>query len=214
MLKGLPTLLLTIKVSNYNLITYFILALCKPIILILSPTRELTEQTYKVCRLLLYNTGINCVKLFGGVPHVDQIREMKPGAEIVIATPGRLIDYVKRGTIVLNYIQFLILDEADRMLDMGFEKQLSEIVFLYNMPDKSNRLSLLFSATFSQEVCNSANAYIKDYIIASTNINLSDNSGNKNIEQIFYFCEDNQKLYKIHEILQNVKGKVISKIII
>jgi ATP-dependent RNA helicase DDX3X len=161
--------------------------------------------------MLLTNTGINCVKLFGGVPHVDQIREMKPGAEIVIATPGRLIDYVKRGTIVLNYIQFLVLDEADRMLDMGFEKQLSEIVFLYQMPDKSKRQSLLFSATFSNEVCVSANNYIKDYLIASTNINLNDNSGNKNIEQHFIFCEENNKLSKIHEILQSVKGKVISK---
>lgn len=145
------------------------------------------------------------------MPHVEQLREMKPGAEIVIATPGRLLDYVKKGTIVLNYIQFLILDEADRMLDMGFEKQLNEIVFSCNMPDKTKRQSLLFSATFSPEISNSANAYIENYIIASTNLNFNDNSGNKNIDQKFIFCEEQNKLLKIHEILQSVRGKVISK---
>lgn len=137
---------------------------------------------------------------------------MKPGAEIVIATPGRLLDYLKKNTIVLNYIEFLVLDEADRMLDMGFEKQLSEIVFMFNMPDKNIRQSLLFSATFSREVYNSANAYIKDYLITSTSLDLSENNGNKNIEQHFVFAKEREKALKVHQILQTIKGKTISKL--
>lgn len=185
------------------------LALCKPIVLILSPTRELTEQTYKVSRLICKNTGLNCAKLYGGAPHIDQINEMKPGAEILIATPGRLLDFLKKGTIALNYIKYLILDEADRMLDMGFEKQICEIVFRHKMPVKEERQSLLFSATFSDEVCNSANAYIKDYFIISNNINFEEVRANENIEQKFYEVEENKKMYKLHECLQKVNGSTI-----
>lgn len=185
--------------------------MCTPSCLILSPTRELTEQTYKVCRLLLNNTGINCVKLFGGVNYKDQYTEMKPGAEIIIATPGRLLDFLKREVIVLNYIDFLVLDEADRMLDMGFGQQLNDIIFMYKMPDKAARQSLLFSATFSREICETANGFINNYLIASNNIDFDKNTGNVDIEEHFFLVEENNKKNKTHELLQSIKGKTISK---
>ena len=190
---------------NYSGLT----ALAKPSVLILSPTRELTEQTYKVCRLLSYGTGITCVKLYGGVPHIHQINEMKGGGDIVIATPGRLIDYLKKGTIDLAFTRFLILDEADRMLDMGFEKQMNEIVFLYNMPNENHRQSLLFSATFDKEIIRTSNSYIKNYIIASSSANLTEQKANENIDQQFILVDEKSKMFKLHEILQTIKGSAL-----
>lgn len=185
--------------------------MCVPSCLILSPTRELTEQTYKVCRLLLKDTGINCVKLFGGVNYKDQYSEMKPGAEIIIATPGRLLDFLKRGVIVLDQIDFLVLDEADRMLDMGFGQQLNEIIFMFKMPPKDKRQSLLFSATFSREICTTADNFIQNYFIASNNIDFDKNTGNVDIEENFILVDENDKIMKAHELLQQIRGKTISK---
>jgi len=182
-----------------------------PTTLILSPTRELTEQTYKVCRLLTENTGISCAKIYGGAPHIDQLKEMNGGADILIATPGRLLDFLKKDTIKLDYIKYFILDEADRMLDMGFEKQINEIVFRYNMPDKSSRLSLLFSATFSREVYSSADAYIKNYLIATNNIQSNEFTFNENVIQRFIEVDDKNKDVELHKLLQNIKGTTIGK---
>jgi hypothetical protein len=99
-----------------------------PVVLILAPVRELAEQIYNVAKILVRNSYIRVSKLYGGVPHDNQNKELKSGVDIIISTPGRLIDFLQRGRISLSCIRFLVLDEADRMLDMGFEKQLNEIV--------------------------------------------------------------------------------------
>jgi ATP-dependent RNA helicase DDX3X len=102
-----------------------------PIALILIPTRELAEQIYKEARKLLHQTGIQITKIYGGVPHDSQIRELREGTDILVATPGRLIDFLNSKLITLKAIKYLILDEADRILDLGFSDQLNSITFNY-----------------------------------------------------------------------------------
>jgi superfamily II DNA/RNA helicase len=92
------------------------------------PTRELVDQISKVFKLLSHDTGIRIVSLYGGVSHEEQIKDLKYGADIVISTTGRLLDFLKSKLVNLNMIETLIIDEADRLLEMGFEKQLNEIM--------------------------------------------------------------------------------------
>lgn len=99
-----------------------------PLVLILVPVRELAEQIYSVCRLMTKNTYIRVCKLYGGVKHDTQNSDLKAGIDILISTTGRILDFLKSGRISLSAIKFLIIDEADRLLDMGFEKQLNEIL--------------------------------------------------------------------------------------
>jgi ATP-dependent RNA helicase DDX3X len=100
-----------------------------PVTLVLIPTRELAEQIHKEARKLVHKTGISVVKVYGGVHYDTQIGEIKEGCDILVATPGRLIDFVSRGLIKLSHVKYFIIDEADRILDMGFEDQLKKIIY-------------------------------------------------------------------------------------
>ena len=102
-----------------------------PVALILIPTRELAEQIFKEARKLIHQTGIHITKVYGGVPHDSQIRELREGTDILVATPGRLIDFLNSKLITLKAVKYLILDEADRILDLGFTDQLNSITFNY-----------------------------------------------------------------------------------
>jgi ATP-dependent RNA helicase DDX5/DBP2 len=99
-----------------------------PIALILAPTRELAQQIQQVANDFGTATYIRNTCIFGGAPKGPQARDLERGVEIVIATPGRLIDFLERGTTNLRRCTYLVLDEADRMLDMGFEPQIRKIV--------------------------------------------------------------------------------------
>jgi ATP-dependent RNA helicase DDX3X len=102
-----------------------------PICLILVPTRELAEQIYKEARKLCYRSGIKVTKVYGGVGYDPQKIALEEGCDVIVATPGRLIDFINKGNIKLNEIKHLIIDEADRILDMGFEDQLKDIIHGY-----------------------------------------------------------------------------------
>ena len=102
-----------------------------PVALILIPTRELAEQIFREGRKLLHQTGIHITKVYGGVAHDTQIRELREGTDILVATPGRLIDFLNSKLITLKAVKYLILDEADRILDLGFSDQLNSITFNY-----------------------------------------------------------------------------------
>jgi len=125
--------------------------------LILTPTRELAMQVYESVKTYSKYLPLRSTCLYGGVDIRPQIAELKEGREIVVATPGRLLDHVQQRTVTFNFVEFLILDEADRMLDMGFIPDIKRILAL--LPKE--RQSLLFSATFSEEIRKLADSMLK-----------------------------------------------------
>ena len=135
-----------------------------PIALVLSPTRELAIQIHEESRKFAYQTGVAACVVYGGAPAAQQFREMERGCDVLIATPGRLIDLVDRAKISLERIAYLALDEADRMLDMGFEPQIRQIVQQRGMPEPGDRQTMLFSATFPKEIQRMASDFLDDYI--------------------------------------------------
>ena len=116
--------------------------------LVLTPTRELAAQVEESVRLYGAYTNLNSAVIFGGVGINPQIKLLKHGVDILVATPGRLLDHAGQGTVDLSKVEILILDEADRMLDMGFIHDIRKVLAL--LPAK--RQNLLFSATFSEEI--------------------------------------------------------------
>ena len=135
-------------------------------------------------------------------------RELKMGCDILVATPGRLLDFIASGLITLKAVKYFIIDEADRMLDMGFEQQLNKIVFEVDLPGKDTRQNLLFSATFVDEVKQLAKGFMNEYYFIST---YKDKNSNANIKHVLMYCAEDQKSLKLHMILQQVQGSVISK---
>uniref|UniRef100_A0A8R7Q1M9 DEAD-box ATP-dependent RNA helicase 37 n=1 Tax=Triticum urartu TaxID=4572 RepID=A0A8R7Q1M9_TRIUA len=123
-----------------------------PLALILSPTRELSMQIHEEARKFSYQTGVRVVVAYGGAPITQQLRDLERGVDILVATPGRLVDLLERARVSLQSIRYLALDEADRMLDMGFEPQVRRIVEQMDMPPRGVRQTLLFSATFPGEI--------------------------------------------------------------
>ena len=127
---------------------------------ILTPTRELADQVYEsVCRYGK-NTPIRSAVVFGGVDIVAQKTALRNGCEVLVATPGRLLDHLTQKTVNLSQVGILVLDEADRMLDMGFLPDLDRII--RSLPE--NRQTLLFSATFSNEIRKLGRTYLKSPI--------------------------------------------------
>ncbi len=136
----------------------------RPRALILTPTRELAAQVHENLRAYGRHLNLKSLEIFGGVNINPQITKLKRGIDVVIATPGRLIDHMERGTVRLDAIETLILDEADRMLDMGFRPALERIV--KGLPKQ--RQTLLFSATFSKEITEMASRYLVDPVRVET----------------------------------------------
>ncbi|MDR3212828.1 MAG: DEAD/DEAH box helicase [Azoarcus sp.] len=126
--------------------------------LILAPTRELAVQVFEAVAGYGRHLALRATCIYGGVDMNAQIQELRRGIEIVIATPGRLLDHVQQKTINLSQVEVLVLDEADRMLDMGFIPDIRRILTL--LP--TNRQSLLFSATFSEEIRKLADQMLKN----------------------------------------------------
>jgi ATP-dependent RNA helicase DeaD len=150
-----------------------------PQALILAPTRELCVQIYNdLEKFSSQMDGFACVPVYGGASIVDQIKKIRRGVQVVVATPGRLIDLIERGAVDLGKISILVLDEADEMLNMGFKEDIDYI--LANTPDTRN--TWLFSATMPREVSEIAGTYMTDPIRISTD---SHKKGNENIEHCF-----------------------------
>ncbi|CAI5745704.1 unnamed protein product [Peronospora destructor] len=159
-----------------------------PAALILSPTRELASQIHDEAKKFCYCTGIAPVVIYGGAEVGRQLRELERGCDLLVATPGRLVDLMERGRISLSCIRFLILDEADRMLDMGFEPQIRRIVEQEDMPRE--RQTFMFSATFPREIQRLASDFLREYIFLTVG---RVGSASKDVKQTVEYIEQYDK---------------------
>jgi ATP-dependent RNA helicase DDX3X len=138
-----------------------------PRVLIIAPTRELVNQIYDEARKFASGTKLTGIAaVYGGASQSGQIEQIKKGCEVLIGTPGRLQDFLSRGIFRLDKIEYLVLDEADRMLDMGFEPAIRDICGAYKL--NKERTTMMFSATFAKEIQHLARDFLKkDYIFMS-----------------------------------------------
>ncbi|MGH0186052.1 UNVERIFIED_CONTAM: hypothetical protein FKN15_024769 [Acipenser sinensis] len=179
-----------------------------PICLVLAPTRELAQQVQQVAAEYGRASRLKTTCIYGGAPKGPQIRDLERGVEICIATPGRLIDFLEVGKTNLRRCTYLVLDEADRMLDMGFEPQIRKIVDQIR-PD---RQTLMWSATWPKEVRQLAEDFLKEYI--QINVGALQLSANHNILQIVDVCNDSEKDDKLLRLLEEIMSEKENKTII
>ncbi|XP_077391925.1 DEAD-box helicase 3 X-linked a isoform X1 [Festucalex cinctus] len=161
-----------------------------PFSLVLAPTRELALQIYDEARKFAYRSRVRPCVVYGGADIGQQIRELERGCHLLVATPGRLVDMMERGKIGLDYCKYLVLDEADRMLDMGFEPQIRRIVEQDTMPPKGIRQTMMFSATFPKEIQILARDFLEDYIFLAVG---RVGSTSENITQKVVWVEETDK---------------------
>eukprot|EP00668_Euglena_longa_P002014 GGOE01002343.1.p1 GENE.GGOE01002343.1~~GGOE01002343.1.p1 ORF type:complete len:663 (-),score=76.54 GGOE01002343.1:715-2499(-) len=135
-----------------------------PTCLVLAPTRELATQIYDEGRKFCYTSNIKTVVVYGGADVRSQLNQLDKGCDLLVATPGRLLDLMERGRIALFCCRFLVLDEADRMLDMGFERQIRHIVMETDMPHTGERQTMMYSATFPKAIQQLAAEFLANYI--------------------------------------------------
>jgi len=133
-----------------------------PTTLILAPTRELAIQIHQEAKKFTYRSHIKSVVVYGGADSKSQMNELERGCHILVATPGRLIDMMERNKVCVSKIQYLCIDEADKMLDMGFEPQIRQIV--EQSPVAGDRQTLMFSATFPRTIQKLAEDFLSGYI--------------------------------------------------
>ena len=164
--------------------------------LVLLPTRELADQVAKAIKAYAKYTHLRTAVVFGGMDMKPQTLELKQGVEVLVATPGRLLDHIEAKNAVLNQVEYVVLDEADRMLDIGFLPDLQRI--LSYLPKQ--RTTLLFSATFSSEIKRLANSYLQDPVTIEV---ARSNAAASTVEQHFYSVGDDDKRHALHQILKS-----------
>ncbi|EXJ96481.1 hypothetical protein A1O1_01607 [Capronia coronata CBS 617.96] len=174
-----------------------------PTSLILAPTRELVSQIFDEARKFAYRSWVRPCVVYGGADIGTQLRSIERGCDLLVATPGRLVDLIERGRISLANIKYLVLDEADRMLDMGFEPQIRRIVEGEDMPNVQNRQTLMFSATFPRDIQMLARDFLKDYVFLSVG---RVGSTSENITQKVEYVEDQDKRSVLLDILHTHSG--------
>ncbi|WP_082448681.1 DEAD/DEAH box helicase [Xylophilus sp. Leaf220] len=163
--------------------------------LVLLPTRELADQVAQQVKLYAKYTNLRSAVVFGGMDMKPQTLELKKGVEVLVATPGRLLDHIEAKNAVLNQVEYVVLDEADRMLDIGFLPDLQRILSF--LPKQ--RTTLLFSATFSPEIKRLASSYLQDPVtieVARSNATAS------TVEQHFFSVRDDDKRRALQQILR------------
>ena len=164
--------------------------------LVLLPTRELADQVAQQIAQFAKHTKLRSTVVFGGMDMKPQTLELKKGVEILVATPGRLLDHIEAKNAVLNQVEYVVLDEADRMLDIGFLPDLQRILSF--LPKK--RTTLLFSATFSPEIKRLAGSYLQDPITIEV---ARPNETASTVEQRFYAATDDDKRRVLTKVLRD-----------
>ncbi len=180
-----------------------------PRALVLVPTRELVAQVADSTRNYGQGLGLRQTRIFGGVSYGGQFKALRSGLDLVIATPGRLIDHLNQGSIDLSKVQTLILDEADRMLDMGFVGDIERVIAKCH----EKRQTLLFSATYNKGIKNLASKYLDNPLEVAV---ARDNTVSESVEQTFVHVDQHRKrelltqligLNNMHQVLVFTKTK-------
>ena len=164
--------------------------------LVLTPTRELAIQVEESFKVYAKNTPLKSLVVFGGIDIKTQTPHLKTGVEILVATPGRLLDHIEQKTLSLSQVQILVLDEADRMLDMGFMPDLKRILAL--LPKQ--RQNMMFSATFSNEIKKLADDFLTNPVLVEV---ARSNATNENVSQKVYLVEQAKKQTFLTQLLKN-----------
>jgi len=172
--------------------------------LVLAPTRELADQVANSVKTYSKHTKLRATVVFGGIDMKPQTLELKAGVEVLIATPGRLLDHIEAKSAVLNQVEYVVLDEADRMLDIGFLPDLQRI--LSYLPKQ--RQTLLFSATFSPEIKRLAESYLQDPILVEV---ARPNATATNVEQRFFSVATDDKRAAV---LKLIKDRTLTQAIV
>jgi len=170
-----------------------------PLALVLSPTRELTLQIYKEACKFAYRSNLKPCVIYGGADVGTQIRQLQKGCHLLVATPGRLVDFLERNKVGLDFCRFLCLDEADRMLDMGFEPQIRRIIEQDSLPSKTNRQTLMFSATFPKQIQTLASDFLNNYIFLTVG---RVGSTSANITQRMEYIPEKEKVTRLLDLLE------------
>ena len=168
--------------------------------LVLVPTRELAEQVADHLKKFSKYNYLKVLKIYGGVGIEPQISSLKE-ADVVVGTPGRILDHIHRGTIDLRWIKILVLDEADRMFDMGFIRDVEKII--RSCPEK--RQTLMFSATISQDITHLARKYMKNPIDVSAESYVDPSK----LNQIYYDVQESDKISLFIHLLKNEESELI-----
>ncbi|CAG0898823.1 unnamed protein product [Cyprideis torosa] len=181
----------------------------QPACVIMSPTRELAIQTYQEAIKFCNRSVIRPAIAYGGAAVRSQINKIMAGCHILVATPGRLKDFVGKGHVAFGGLRFFVLDEADRMLDMGFLPDINELMDHPSMPPKTERQTLMFSATFPPEIQELAAKFLNDYLYLTIG---TVGAANTDVTQTIYEVERLNKRERLLEILNGedlAKGKIL-----
>jgi superfamily II DNA/RNA helicase len=172
--------------------------------LVIAPTRELADQVANNVKNYAKHSQLRSAVVFGGVDMKPQTLALKAGVEVLIATPGRLLDHIEAKNCVLNQVEYVVLDEADRMLDIGFLPDLQRI--LSYLPRQ--RQTLLFSATFSPEIKKLAQSYLQDPVLVEV---ARPNATASTVEQRFYSVDEDDKRRAVRQM---IKARAITQAIV
>ncbi len=173
-----------------------------PRALIIAPTRELAIQIDKDARAIGRHTGLRTALIYGGVDYDKQRQQLKDGCDIIIATPGRLLDYHKQGVFGLNGVEVMVIDEADRMFDLGF---IADVRFIFRrLPAREQRQVLLFSATLSHRVLELAYEHMHN---AEKLVVESDNVTADKVRQLVYFPAKEEKMPLLLNLLERTQAE-------
>eukprot|EP00873_Tetraselmis_striata_P028661 jgi/Tetstr1/448925/TSEL_036151.t1 len=183
---------------------------CAPLCLILAPTRELAAQISEEAQRLSWGTEVRTTCVHGGSSAMPQLKDLARGPAILVATPGRLMDFVESGYVSLSKVRHLVLDEADRMLDMGFEPQIQKLLEKSNMPQPSSgRQTSLFSATFPDGVERLVERYTRSSLARVAVGRVGSTVGGIEQRLVLARADMTHKLELLWEALDTVEGQTI-----
>ncbi|XP_049624070.1 probable ATP-dependent RNA helicase DDX4 isoform X2 [Suncus etruscus] len=174
----------------------------EPECIIVAPTRELINQIYLEARKFSFGTCVRAVVIYGGTQLGYSIRQILQGCNILCATPGRLMDIIGKEKIGLKQVRYLVLDEADRMLDMGFGPEMKKLISCPGMPSREQRQTLMFSATFPEEIQRLAGEFLKtNYLFVAVG---QVGGACRDVQQTILQVGQYSKREKLVEILRNI----------